>query len=75
VQWFRKPLLYPAELRDHPFELYTILKFGAMARGSIATEIATEVRHFAPLMCFIAGWNAASSRAAASACIVLVTCE
>jgi hypothetical protein len=34
------------------------------AQNATATEFATEVRYFAPLMSFIAGWNAASSRAA-----------
>src|SRR5262249_9028228 len=37
------------------------------AQNATATEFATEVRYFASLISFIASWNAASSRAAASA--------
>ncbi len=44
-------------------------------KNAIATEIATELFYFSPLSRALAVWNAASSLAAASVCIVSVTWE
>src|SRR6516165_5022493 len=72
---FRKPLLYPAELRDHVIGSQALFCLASIAQTVNATEFATEAAHFAPADRVIAVRKSASSLSAASLCIVSVTCE
>src|SRR6516162_6362267 len=72
---FRKPLLYPAELRDHVIGSQALICLAAIAQMVNSTEFATEAAHFAPADRVIAVRKSASSLSAASLCIVSVTCE
>jgi hypothetical protein len=43
LQRFRKPLLYPAELRDHPFELYVTFYFCAMLKNQLLPNLLPKL--------------------------------
>jgi hypothetical protein len=72
---FRKPLLYPAELRDQIIDILDSSTVSRVAQLALATHFATEPAYFGFAERFIAGCNSASSLSVASLCIVSVTCE